>query len=162
MTTEYESKPHKKPTNYDELFPGRFMKAGLLNGKKPTLTIADVDIEDLPGEDGKPKTKCIVSFRETKLALVTCKTNGICLKAMFGPQLANWIGKRIVLFADTWNGEPCLRIWGSPDIEADMVVDVTLPRRRPFKKSLRKTGTKGAKQEPAPTIIDEETGEVIE
>lgn len=30
------------------------------------------------------------------------------------------------------------RIWGSPDLEADKEVTVTLPRRRPFKKVLHR------------------------
>jgi hypothetical protein len=133
-----EIKKHPKPTSYDQLFPGRFIKAAELLGKKVTLTIADIELEDLQGEDGGAKTKCIVSFRETQKKLVTCKTNGLCLKEMFGKELANWVGKRVTLFEDVWNGEPCIRIWGSPDIEADMEVTVQLPRRRPFKETMHR------------------------
>jgi hypothetical protein len=39
-----------------------------------------------------------------------------------------------------WNGEPAIRIWGSPDIERDLDVTVTLPRRKPFRKTMHKTG----------------------
>lgn len=123
-----------KPTVYDQLYPGRFIKAGELQGKKVTLTIADVDIEELEGEGGAKKVKAIISFRESKKQLVACKTNGICLREMFGRELAVWIGKQITLFEDTWNGEPCTRIWGSPDIAHELEVEVALPRRRPFKK----------------------------
>lgn len=133
-----ETRTRPKPVNFDQLYPGRFLKAGEFNGKKVTLTIRDADLEDLVGEDGKPKAKAIIAFRETEKQLVACKTNGICLKAMFGAQIAEWIGKRVTLFPDTWNGEPCIRIWGSPDIEADLDVMVTLPRRRPFKKTLHR------------------------
>ena len=90
-----ETRVHQKPVDYDQLYPGRFIKAGELRGKKVTLTIADVDLEDLVGDDGKEKAKAIVSFRETPKKLVTCKTNGICLKEMFGKKLADWIGKRV-------------------------------------------------------------------
>ena len=131
-----------KPVNFDQLYPGRFLKAGELNGKKVTLTIRDTDLEDLVGEDGKPKAKAIVAFRETEKQLVCCKTNGLSLKAMFGAQLSEWIGKRVTIFPDTWNGEPCIRIWGSPDIEADLDVMVTLPRRRPFKKTMHRVEAK--------------------
>lgn len=137
----------QKPSNFDQLYPGRFIKAGELNGKKVTLTIRDVDLEELQGEDGKAKAKAIVYFRETEKALVACKTNGICLKAMFGATLADWIGRRVTIFPDTWNGEPCIRVWGSPDIEGDLEVTVTLPRRRPFKKSLKRVEAKGARKE---------------
>lgn len=140
MNETTRSRP--KPVDYDQLYPGRFLKAGELLGKKVTLTIADVDLEDLVGEDGKPKAKAILSFRETPKMLVMCKTNGLCIREMFGKELANWIGKRVTIFPDTWNGEPCIRIWGSPDIEADLDVQVTLPRRRPFTKTMHRTGAK--------------------
>jgi hypothetical protein len=128
----------KKPSVFDQLYPGRFIKAGELLGKKVTLTIADVNLEELVGDDGKAKAKAIVSFKETDKGLVTCKTNGICLREMFGVQLADWVGKRVTIFPDVWNGEPAVRIWGSPDIERDVEVTVTLPRRKPFKRSLKK------------------------
>lgn len=125
-----------KPVDYDQLYPGRFIKAGELLGKKVTLTITDVDMEDLMGEDNKPKAKATVAFKETEKQLVMCKTNGLSIKAMFGKKLADWIGKRITIFPDTWNGEPATRVWGSPDIEKDIEVEIALPRRRPFKKTM--------------------------
>ena len=147
MTEEPRTRP--KPVDFDQLYAGRFLKAGELLGKKVTLTINDVDLEDLMGEDGKNKAKAIVSFKETEKKLVSCKTNGICIKEMFGKELANWIGKRITIFPDVWNGEPCIRVWGSPDIPADVDVMVSLPRRRPFKKTLHKMGA-AAKREREP------------
>lgn len=140
---QYEPKQLPKPTTYDQLYPGRFLKAGELLGKKVTLTIADVDLEELVGDTGKPQVKCIVSFRETTKKLVACKTNGICLREMWGKQISDWIGKRVTLFEDSWNGEPATRVWGSPDIDGDIDVQITLPRRRPFKKTLHKVAPKG-------------------
>jgi hypothetical protein len=135
-------KARPKPVDFDQLYPGRFIKAGELLGKRVTLTIADVELEDLMGEDGKTKAKAIVAFKETEKKLVTCKTNGICLKEMFGKVLADWVGKRVTIFPDTWNGEPCIRVWGSHDIYSDMEVTVQLPRRRPMKKTLHKMEAK--------------------
>jgi hypothetical protein len=134
-----EPRKLRKPTSFDELYPGRFIKAGELLGKKVTLTISDVDLEELQGEDGKPKVKAILSFAETEKKHVMCKTNGVCLKEMFGHVIEHWVGKQVTIFPDTWNGEPCIRIWGSPDIPEEMEVTVTLPRRRPFKKTMHKT-----------------------
>jgi hypothetical protein len=145
----YEPKPLPKPSNFDQCYPGRFLKAGELMGKKVTLTIADVDLEELVGDTGKPQVKCIVSFRETQKKLVACKTNGISVREMFGKAVADWIGKRITLFEDSWNGEPCIRIWGSPDIEEDLEVQIALPRRRPFKKTLHRVTVKTAPQQEA-------------
>lgn len=130
-----------KPVNFDQLYPGRFIKAGELLGKKVPVTITAVDLEELVGDAGK-QVKAVLSFAETQKRLVLCKTNGICVREMFGKQIADWIGKRIVLFEDVWNGEPCTRIWGSPDIESDMQVEVALPRRKPFKRTLRATAPK--------------------
>jgi hypothetical protein len=132
-----EPKKHPKPTSYDQLYPGRFIKAVELLGKKVTLTIADVELEDLEGDDGK-KTKALVRFKESPKMLVLCKTNGLCIKEMFGKELANWIGRRVTIFEDIWNSEPATRIWGSPDIPADLEVTIALPRRRPFQKTMRK------------------------
>jgi hypothetical protein len=140
-----------KPTVYDQLYPSRFIKAGELLGKKVTLTISSVDLERLVGDDGKEKIKALVAFRETEKQLVMCKTSGLCLKAMFGKELVAWIGKRITLFEDTWNGEPATRIWGSPDIAQDHDVEISLPRRRPFKKTMHKIEQRGAPTNAAAT-----------
>ena len=145
----------QKPVEYDQLYPGRFIKAGELLGRKVTVTIADVDLEELMGEDNKPKQKATLTFKETPKQLVMCKTNGISIKAMFGTKLAEWIGKRVTLFPDTWNGEPCIRIWGSPDIERDIEVEISLPRRRPFKKTMHAmTKAKPAPDAPASSEAD--------
>lgn len=132
----------KKPKTYDDLYPGRFLKAGNFDGKKVTLTISDADTEELEGDDGKTTTKAIVSFSETPRKLVACKTNGLCFKAMFGAELANWIGRKVTLFPDTWNGEPCIRVWGSPELEQDQSVEIKLPRRRAQTRTLHAVGTR--------------------
>lgn len=132
-----EPRKPKKPSTYDELYPGRFLKAGELLGKKVTVTIADIDLEELVG-DSDPQVKCIISFKETEKKHVACKTNGLCIKAMFGKTLSDWVGKRITLFESQWNGEPATRVWGSPDLPNDMDVEVALPRRRPFKMTMHR------------------------
>ena len=102
---QYGEEPQrKKLVSYDELYPGRFLKAGELLGKKPSLTITDIFHEELQDQIGT-KTKAIIKFRETQKMLVACKTNGLCIKAMFGKTLADWIGKRITLFAGQFKGE---------------------------------------------------------
>jgi hypothetical protein len=131
-----------KPTNYDELYPGRFLKAGLLKGQKVTLTIKDVDLEQLEDNTGKPKGKAIISFVERPMEMVACKTNGLCIKAMFGKELRDWVGKRITLFQGQWNGEECIRIWGSPDIKDQFDVSIELPRRKPFPMTMHKVSDK--------------------
>ncbi len=132
-----ELTPLKKPVDYDELYPNRFAKAGELQGKKVTLTIAGVDLYELEGEKGK-KSKGVISFKETPKLLALNRINGICLKAMFGRLVQQWVGKRIAIFPDVvkeagaMRGEPCIRIWGSPDIAHDLDVVVQLPKRKPY------------------------------
>jgi hypothetical protein len=126
------------PVDWDELYPGRFLKAGLIAGT-PTLTIASILTEELIGEKG-PQVKGIVAFSEDARSLPLNKTNGICLREMFGRKVQEWVGKRVTLFASTWNGEPCLRIWGSPDIPKDTEIIVQLPRRKPFNMVMHATG----------------------
>jgi hypothetical protein len=138
-------------SNFDELYPGRFLKAGLFKGAKPTLTIKGVVLEELVGEDGKPKQKAILSFVERPMEHVMPKTNAICLKAMFGKDLNEWKGKKVTLFAGQWNGEECIRVWGSPDIEKDMQVEVALPRRKAFTMTMHAVkANKKAGSEPTP------------
>lgn len=134
------------PVDWDELYPGRFIKAGEFKGKRPTLTIASVKIEELVGDKG-PQIKGVVTFRETEKAWALNKTNGICLKEMFGRKVQEWIGKRITLFAGTWDGEECIRVWGSPELTEDREVTVQLPRKRPFKMTMHRVEPKPSASE---------------
>lgn len=134
--------PKRKPVNYDELFPGRFLKAGLFVGKTPTFTIRDYDAEPLPQDDGREKVRGIISFNETNLQLALNSTNGQCLKAMFGTTLAAWVGKRVTLCTEkdrdpSGGGQiDAIRVLGSPDIQQDTTVEIKLPRRKPRTRKL--------------------------
>jgi hypothetical protein len=132
-----------KPVDWDQLYPGRFLKAGEFLGRKVTLTIADVILDELEGEKGKEVKGCI-SFKETEKQIPVNKTNGICIKAMFGRKIPDWIGKRITLYPGTvesggMKGEPAIRVWGSPDIAHDFDVSVQLPKKKAFSVTLHKT-----------------------
>lgn len=131
------AKTFPKPVDWDELYPGRFLKVGEFRGKKPTLTIASVQLDELEGTTGK-KIMGVIGFERTSKMLPLNKTNGLCLKAMFGRQVQAWAGKRVTLFAGAWNGEDCIRVWGSPDISAESEIEIALPRKRPFKMTMHK------------------------
>lgn len=120
-----------KPVDWDELYPGRFLKAGEFKGRKVTLTIKDVELEELVGDTG-PKMKGIISFQETPKCLALNKTNGLCLREMFGRKLPEWVGKKVILFPSTWNGEDCIRVWGSPNLTEEKSIEVKLPRKKPI------------------------------
>lgn len=144
-----------KPVDWDEMYPGRFLKVGELKGKQVTLRISDVDLEELVGDKGQ-QTKGVISFEKTPKKLALNKTNGICIREMFGRKLPEWIGKRITLFPSQWNGEDCIRIWGSPDIAEDREIVVQLPRKRPMKMIMHRVGAPTAvKSNAAPPQVDE-------
>ncbi len=147
--------------DYDQLYPGRFIKAGDLAGRDVNLTIAQVDLEELEGRKGK-QGKGVIHFRETKKALVLNRTNGECIKAMFGRKLADWVGKRITLYPaqiESALADLALRVRGSPDIAAEVRFELCLPQKRPVQMVLKKTGTGkngAAKPPPAPEPTDPE------
>ena len=133
-----------QPKNFDQLYPGRFLKAGILDGKKVTLTIANVQHEKLEGEKGT-ELKAIMSFVGKEMQLVLCKTNALCIKAMFGPILAEWRGKKVTFYEGKvevpgpMKGQPCIRVWGSPEIQGDVSTPIKLPKRKAFDVLLHKT-----------------------
>lgn len=130
--------------DYDKLFPGRFIKAGEFGGNAVTMTMSAVAIEELPSDKGD-QAKGIVSFAETKRKWVLNRTNGECLKAMFGRDTDAWIGKRVTLYPAPYEGDIAIRVKGSPDIESSMTVEVKLPRKRPYNVTLEKTVPKKSK-----------------
>lgn len=136
----------EKPVDFDQLYPGRFMKAGEFAGKKPTMTISSVDLDELEGDKGK-QVKGVISFKETDKQWALNKTNGICLREMFGRKPQEWVGHRVTLFAGQWDGEEAIRVWGSPELEGDKEVTVQLPRRRPIKMTMHKTLPKAKTEE---------------
>lgn len=140
-------KVFNKPVDWDELYPGRFIKAADLKGKNVTLTIASVDLEELEGDKGK-QIKGVVGFDKTEKQLALNKTNGICLKEMFGKKVQQWVGKRVTLMPSMWNGEDCIRIYGSPDLSEDKEITVSLPRKRPMSMTMHRVELKTKTEDP--------------
>ena len=143
------------PDTFSELYPGRFLKADMLKGKKVTLTIKNIDIEELVGENNKKEPKVVVSFMERALEYVMPKTNGFCMKRMFGNNPREWIGKKVTWFGTTCkfgrDDVDCLRIWGSPDIPEDMPITVPQGRKKPIEMVMHKMVPKATANAPAQT-----------
>jgi hypothetical protein len=158
--SQQQNESMRKPVDYDEMFPGRFLKAGLFKGKPATLTIADVMLEDLPQDKGGERTRGILCFRQTKMQLVLNSTNGQCIREMFGRKPADWVGKSVTFVPekDKFGRETvdAIRVQGSPDIKEAIEVEIRMPRKKPKIRRLVPTG-KGAngngqakQPEPAP------------
>lgn len=146
--------------DFDQLFPGRFLKAGQLLGQKVTVTIGDIDTESLPSEKGDV-TKGIVTLKGKDAQWVLNRTNAECLRAMFGRVVADWIGKRVTLHGEMVRNPDredkdnksvlAIRVYGSPDIERDITFRLKLPKKGAVPVTLRATGkTAGAEPEPGP------------
>jgi hypothetical protein len=132
----------KKPVDFDELYPGRFMKAGEFGGRDLNFTITNVVIKELEGR--KRESKGVLSFRETPKELVLNRTNGECIKAMFGRKVAEWVGKRITLYPariESEFGDLAVRVRGSPDVAADVTFTLQLARMAPRQVTLKKTAS---------------------
>lgn len=131
--------------NFDDLYPTRFMKAGNLPEVKTFYTIKDIAREQLQLEGG-PEDKVVMSFEETAMQLVLAKVNAVAIKSMFGNDVRDWLGKRLTLYATTEimpfpkrRDEPCIRVFGSPDIEKEVVCEWTPPKRRKLVQKLQPT-----------------------
>lgn len=155
---------------FDQLFPGRFIKAGEMHGKPVTLTIERIYLEELEKEDGTTKPQAIVIFREIKREWALNRTNASALRAMWGDDTDAWLGKRVTLFPEPdtsglSESGVAIRVKGSPDIAKTITAQIKLPRRRPVQRKLEKT-TAGKHDQDAfaddapPADVDPETGEV--
>ena len=134
----------KVPDVYSELYPNRFLKADLLKDKPRTLTIEKVNVEVMPTDEGGEKERGIIYFKETKKQLALNRTNGECLKAMFGKKVKDWIGKPITLVPEQAKfgkeDVDAIRISGSPAIDRRIDIEIKMPKRKPQKRTLVPTG----------------------
>jgi len=129
---------------YDQLFAGRFLKAGEFNGKPVTLTITNVYLEDMEQDDGTEKHQAVVAFKETKREWALNKTNAQMLVAMWGGETDGWLGHRVTLHAEPdKSGKSdsglCIRVVGSPELASAITMQVKLPRRKPITRKLEPT-----------------------
>jgi hypothetical protein len=147
--------------DFSQLYPGRFVKAGDLKGRDVTMQISDVAMEELEGDDGK-RAKAIISFAGAKKQLVLNRTNGLCLRAMFGRETDAWLGRRVTLYpapnpdsARGFGDEICIRVRGSPDIERDIAFDCRPGRKKAARLTMVRTPEpKGAARAgPAPAPV---------
>jgi hypothetical protein len=94
--------------HYKTLFPTLYLAAHDLGGKDVPLTIRRIVVEELKTEAGTEK-KPVVFFVETgkkadaagtkEKRLVLNKTNAKVIANMYGPELNDWTGKRVTLYA---------------------------------------------------------------
>lgn len=144
------------PKSWDDAHPGRFLKYTdiELAGGALTLTVSKVHAEHMgAGKDGKPDVRNILSFSDHLKQYATQKTNESLIVAMFGPDPAAFVGKRITFvigqdFRVNENKQgPCVRVGGSPDMTVDTLQHTVTysrkTRRKPQEFTLRRTSAGG-------------------
>lgn len=137
----------KEIGHVDLLFPSKYLKAADLRGRDVTVTIKDLDPRsELKMRGGKVEAKPVISFAESDKLFCLNKTNAMSIAAVYGPELKNWLGKRITLYPTT-----CM--FGPKEVTA-----IRIRERAPAAKG------NGAKIEPVEDEPehDEVTGEVAE
>ena len=110
-------------------FPGQFLKAADLQGKRVQVTIESVDLEDIGGE-----TKPVVHFMGKERGLVLNKTNSNAIWAIAGTdETDDWKGTVITLYPSKTDFQgkrvDCLRV-DPPDV-APRRTPAPAPRRAP-------------------------------
>ena len=80
--------------NINSAFPGTYLKAADLQGKRVSGVIREVLMEKV-GEDQKP----VVYFEGKERGLALNKTNSKMIEKIVGsPETEDWTGKRIVMY----------------------------------------------------------------
>jgi hypothetical protein len=146
--------------NASALTPSQYIKAadfGATLPVTPTLTIREAVINVVPSmkpgaREGDTEKKGVLYFTDEPdgRGWVMNKTNVECLKAMFGDETDNWIGKAVTLKSVPVQVGPKkdigVRIAGSPNLTAEIRCVVKLPKRKPETFVLVPTGNGSARK----------------
>jgi hypothetical protein len=82
--------------NVDAIFPSRFVKGEDIAGKKPTVTISHLTMEEM-GKD-KEVNPVLWFSGGVKKGLVLNKTNTTTIASLYGKETDDWKGKKITLY----------------------------------------------------------------
>lgn len=141
---------------WQAMFKGSYLAAVEFGNRQFTAEIESVKLVKLEAEDGSQKDKGVVYFKGHDRGWVLCKTNAMCVAAMFGDDTSAWVGKSVTLYSTMVQvgreKKPGIRVKGSPDLSAPVQCEVRLPRKKPFKVPLVPTG----KAPPPPKPVEDE------
>jgi hypothetical protein len=112
-----------------------------------TLTVKSVRKAEVAFDDQEPKIQTIMSFQEINSELTLAKINAVPLIKLLGNDVSRWPGRRVTFYATNQvmphplrKDEPCIRVYGSPEIEEKISWEWTPPRRRKIVQKLHPTG----------------------
>jgi|ERR1700761_5917532 len=127
-------------TDIDQMKDSDLLYAADLKGKTVVVEIADINARDFQDDDEKAKKMYLLNLKGKTKKLGINRTNQLLISKMFGRNPNAWIGKRIAIHPTTTrlSGEtvPCIRVFGSPEIDQDIEVKAKLGRTT-VKKTLK-------------------------
>lgn len=105
--------------HFKQFFDSEFAGVWDLEGRDRVVTIAKVAGGQVGGHQGKAKSKkLIVGVRELDKPIVCNVTNAKAIAGMYGPDVREWVGKRITLYPTTtsFGGQTvdCIRVRPTP------------------------------------------------
>ena len=113
MTTQNENE-HVDDFRGDSelLHPSKYWRGVDMEGADVTVTIGRVEKgAELMMAGGKSEQKPVIHFADSDKALVLNKTNRATIRILYGRVVADWIGKRVTLYAAPFRGaDKCVRI----------------------------------------------------
>ena len=77
-----------------DVFPSKYLKAEDLEGANVTVTIEEVNREEV---GPKKESKLVIRFANTRKKMVLNKTNAATIAKLYGEETDEWLGKRIIL-----------------------------------------------------------------
>lgn len=77
-----------------QAFPTKYLSAADLNGMEATVTITNVTMENIEGDQAKP----VVHLAESSKGFVLNKTNASMIAQLYGDDTDGWSGKQLILF----------------------------------------------------------------
>jgi hypothetical protein len=80
-------------TNINDIYQSKYLAASDLQGKEPTVTITQVEVDKM--NDGQMKI-CIYVNNKPK-GIVLNKTNAKAIAVLYGDESSRWIGKKVKL-----------------------------------------------------------------
>ncbi len=85
--------------------PSNTLKASDFDGGEWEVTIESYEVREFDQKDQKTgetykQKKPVFSFHETEKTMVCNKTNRNSIAYVYGPEMDDWIGKKIILFAE--------------------------------------------------------------
>lgn len=96
-------------TKASEFFDSKYLAAGDLQGREHKLQITALGVAEF--KDGR---KPVIFFAGKKKGMSLNKTNAGKLRAQYGDEMDEWIGKDVIIYPDVvdFNGTPtpCIRV----------------------------------------------------